>query len=203
MKFISKINRGAIVTAAVLIGVVVYLVVLSWTQAAEKVEIEKVCAEYIKTEVGYSMLPTKYRIEKPDMPAAESKQYLAEMAESLQAFYLENDQVIKFNLERVQNELQKQMSGIGVIYDYQKTIAKFSSFVFDGKNVTVAMRVNTVLDGPSNDGMATSRQKSVEETEDTMILQKVDGLWKVAYANLNKPGGYNNWANEPVGQTKY
>ncbi len=188
MKFIAKINRGAILTAVVLILVAAYLIGLSISQNMAKAEIRQVCGEYVQTEIRYSMIPEQYRSEQPDMPAADQELYLADMAKDLKAFYIDNEAISKISIDKIRSRLMGQMNGIDVVYDYQKTIAKYNSFEFDQGMVTVTLVSNTVFDGTLYNNMIPGRQKEIGETTDTIILQKVDGIWKVVVANLVQPG---------------
>lgn len=187
MKFLAKINRGAILTVVALLGVTVYLVVHGIAQGLAESQIRQICEDYVQAEVAYSMLPERYRQEKPDMPANEQARYLQEMASEMAGYYAGNELIDRFGIGRLRQELENQMAGKGTVYDYDKTIAKFESFKFDDGLVTVTMKVNTVFDGPAADGMAGSRQKTVSETTDMMILLNENGLWKVFYASLASP----------------
>ena len=187
MKFLAKINRGAILTAIVLVGVAVYLVAHGISQGITESRIRQICEDYVQAEVTFSMLPEEFRTEKPDMPVALQAQYLQEMASAMESYYVGNDLIDKFGIGRLRQELESQMGGRGTVYDFQKTIAKFESFKFENGLVTVTMKVNTVFDGPAADGATMSRQKTISETTDIMILQKENGLWKVFYASLVSP----------------
>lgn len=187
MKFLAKINRGAILTVVALLGVTVYLVVHGIAQGIAESQIRRICEDYVQAEVTYSMLPERYRQEKPDMPASEQAQYLQEMASEMAGYYAGNELIDRFGIGRLRQELENQMAGKGTVYAYAKTIAKFESFKFEDGLVTVTMKVNTVFDGPAADGMAGSRQKTISETTDMMILLKENGLWKVFYASLASP----------------
>ena len=199
MKVWTKINRGALLTAIVLIGVIIYLAALSAARRAELPQIQALAADYITAEAKYALLPAQYRAEQPQMGEAARKQYLADMAGTLGAFYVQDEKIRQFNLNRLQQNLESQMRGEGMIYDYQKTIQKTDSVVYEKDLVKVIMTVNTVYDGPvSGANAGASRQKVVQGTQDTVVLQKEDGVWRVVYALLNTPGSNRYWSSGEV-----
>jgi len=192
MKKLDKINRGAMLTAFVLLCVIGYLVGLALVQNAAKPVIEQLCSDYIRTEVRYSMLPAQYRAEAPGMPDAERAAYLADMAKDIKAYLIDDELTSKFTVDNLQTRLENQMNGIGVIYDYQKTIVKFDSIIFSDGIVTVSVRTNTVFDGPVNNSLSIDRQQMAVETTDTLVVQKDGGQWKVVYASLTSPATDNS-----------
>jgi hypothetical protein len=194
MSFLKKINRGAIVSVIILLSVIVYLVALAVSKSLEMPAIRKVCADYISTEVSYSMLPEAYRTAAPDMPAVEKEQYLADMKQDISSFLVSDGKTGQLILDRLQASLEQQMSGDSVIYEYQKTIIKFESAVFSEELVTVTLQSETVYDGPfpGNDGStAATRQRQVQNLTDTVILKKIGGEWKVFFASLLTPNSAN------------
>ncbi len=181
MKWLKKLNRGAILTGFLLLGVVVYLVVLSAGQRAQLPVIRQTVADYVQAELDWQMLPPAYRTDLPDMPAQELASFIQGKAAVIESFYIDNDAIVKPRVRLMTEDLKAQAAGRAVVFDYRKTITGFEDIVFDGSQVTVSFRSLTTLDGAGMAGGAT------EETSDRVILQKTGERWRTVYAALNKP----------------
>jgi hypothetical protein len=187
MKFLSKINRGLILTVLIIVAIVIYLVAQSISESKVTPKIKEVCQQYINTAINYSQLPEKYRKTDPEMPKAELDKYIENMTSDLKAFYTNNEQTYKSIVQRYKEDLENQAKGIGVVYSYKKDIKDYEDIIFDGNTVTVTIDTNSVLDGPNNLMPGAPREKVSAQTVDTITLQKTDGEWKVIYAFLQQP----------------
>ncbi len=187
MKLFKKINRGLILTIVVVAAVATYLVILSVTQGKEKPIIEDVCTKYISTAISYKQLPDQYKKENPEIPEAELNKYIDSMTADLKAFYTGNEQTYKTVISTNKADLERQASGMGVVFDYKKDIKEFDSFTFDGDTVTVSILTNSVLDGPNIFEPGMPRENISAQTTDTITLQKTEGNWKIIYADLQQP----------------
>ena len=190
MSILRKLNRGAILTVAAVIGIIIYLIANGTANALQTAEIKEACAEYIAAEVSYSVLPEAYQAEDPGMPADEQSRYLAEMSEHIQPLLADDGTAGQLTLKRLEDSLTRQMSGDGVIYEFGKTILKYEAISFKQDVATVSVLTETIFDGPAYDyysGMMAGRQYQVATLTDTLVLQRVDGVWKVFFASLATP----------------
>lgn len=188
MKYLSKINRGAILTAVVVLTVICYLVTTGIIQNNEKPRIKQVCETYLQQEVAYNLLPAAYRVDKPDMPMTVLNDYLAEMKKNIIAFYPSNEQYYKFVIDTRTADLTSQAKGTGIVYQYEKTITKYKDIIFNGNTVNVAFTTSTTMEAKDLYGTgSTIKEKITAEVDDNIILQKIDGVWKVVYATINRP----------------
>ena len=190
MKVLKKLNRGAILTVAAVIGIIIYLIANGTANAMQTSEIKAACAEYIAAEVRYSVLPDAYQAEYPGMPADEQTRYLAEMSEHILPLLADDGLAGQLTTDRLKDSLTRQMGGEGVIYEYGKTILKYDAIAFKQDVATVSVLTETIFDGPAFDyysGMMAGRQYQVATLTDTLVLQRVDGVWKVFFANLATP----------------
>ncbi|MHB1485604.1 MAG: hypothetical protein ACYCYI_13230 [Saccharofermentanales bacterium] len=190
MKYLSKINRGAILTAAVILAVITYLVMTSAIQKKEIPEIKKICEDYIQTEVKYNMLPALYRKDDPRMPKAELDTFLAKMKTDITAYYPPDERYFKYAIEKIANDLTSQSEGRSVVFQYTKTIAEYKDIIFDKNTVDVTILTNTTVEAKGLAGNLDT-DKITQEVSDNIILQKTGGEWKVIYANL-----YRNSSND-------
>ena len=197
MKFWAKVNRGLIVIVAVAAAVAVYLVGLYFSQSSARPRIETICRNYIKTAVGYSMLPEKYRDGSVKITSSGLSGYEADMEKDIGAFYPAGGSTSKYVLSQYKASLENQAKGKNLVYSYTKKIDSFSSFSFSGSTVTVSILVNTSYNGPSSaaniDTGVTATVGSgystpvSGQTTDTVTLQKTGGKWYVVYADLQQP----------------
>lgn len=200
MNYLSKINRGAILTTLVILGIASYLIATAAVQNKEKPVIKQICEAYIQEEVSYNMLPDSYRKDDPDMNASALDDYIAEMEKDIIAYYPDNEQYYKYLIASRTADLTAQANGNGVVFQYTKTILRYDSITFDGDTAEVGMTCSTTIETKSS-GMSGSslNDKFTEDMTDNIILQKIDGKWKVLYASINRPYG-NQYGNikEPI-----
>jgi len=187
MRYLSKINRGAILTAGVILIVIGYLITTAIIQNNEKPMIRQVCETYLKQEVAFNMLPLEYRKEKPDMGDTALKSYLAEMKKSITAFYPDNEQYYKYIIETLTSDLTNQAKGIDVVYQYEKTILKFKEISFEGDTANVTITCSSTIEAKNTATGSSIKNKTTAETSDSIILQKINGQWKVVYSSINRP----------------
>ena len=187
MRTLSKINRGAILTAGVLLVVIGYLVTNAMLQNREKPVIRQICEAYVQKEVSYNMLPVEYRADKPAMPAASLEKYLTTMKADIIAFYPSNEQLYRFVIQKLTGDLTNQSKGSGVVFSYAKTTLRYDEMLFDGDTVDVRFTSTTSMEAQAQGIGSTVKKKITAETQDNVILQKINGQWKVVYASINRP----------------
>lgn len=192
MKILSRINRGAILTTGVILLVIGYLIVHSALQNMEKPEIKKICEAYVQKELSYNMLPVEYRKDKPVIPKEALEKYLTSMKTDIIAFYPSNEQYYKFIIQSITTDLTNQAKGAGVVFSYTKSIIRYDDLIFDGDTVDVRFTSNSTMEVQSQAGIGSSiKDKFTEEIQDNIILQKIDGKWKVVYSAITRPTGNN------------
>ncbi|MFA7204769.1 hypothetical protein EOM86_01980 [Candidatus Nomurabacteria bacterium] len=194
MKWFSKINRGAILTAAVLLCVVIYLVVLSITQKASVPELKKICEAYIELDVKYSMLPSEQRKSTPDITDDQLDEYINEMENELSVFYPSGEQYSEFALNAKSALLKKQAAGQSVTTEYAKEIIRYQNFVFKDDTVTVTLLTETSIERAGQSEKDIYAAGKMEMT-DSIILMKFNGQWKIIHAEINQPG--DNYSEYP------
>lgn len=200
MKWLSKINRGAILTTFVLLCVIGYLVGLSLVHSGQIPGIEQICREYLADEVRYSMLPEDQRKDVPDMTAAQLTSFLDEMGQVISAYYPDGEEYSKFAIKAKVADLTAQSEGQGIVYSYSKTIKEFKGVVFDKNTATVSFlsdtTIETIMTGKTG---LTEKTKLTMEVNDQIILFKKDGEWHVIYASITRPDN-NGGMEYPVGR---
>jgi len=192
MKYFSKINRGAILTALIIIAVICYLITNSVMQNREKPEIKQICETYLQKEISYNMLPLEYRVDKPAMIETVLNDYLALMKKDIIEFYPQNEQYYKFVIQTLTNDLTNQAKGTRVVFQYEKKIIRYDSILFDKDTVNVQFTSSTTMEAKDiNNIGSTAKDKITQETQDNIILQKIGGKWKVIFASISRPMSNN------------
>jgi hypothetical protein len=190
MRILAKINRGAILFATLLLGVIIYLVVSAQIAAAATPKIQDISRNYVLAESGYHMLPGKYRIPNPTITPDEVEAYIAEMKTAILAFYPEDGQAGQAMVDSLETGIRLQAKGVGVVLQLTKVIDTFGVISVDGNSATVNMNVSTTYNGPgAQTGVmgTTTTTTQVKTSRDVLLLQKIKGEWKVIYSNLNIP----------------
>ncbi len=196
MRVFSKINRGILLTVAVIIAVAIYLVVNYFYQQAQIPEIKDICEKYVSAQVKYSMLPEKYRDIDSKISQAELDTYLSQMEADVGAFYPSD---FKGSTALLKEDLINQSKGIKLVHNFSKSINSYKKFEFIDNSVSVTFVSDTVYDGYSI--MTGKSDKLLNQTEDKISLQKVDGKWKVVYSDIQRYT--NKYTEEPSMRNKY
>jgi len=183
MNYLKKINRGLILSVIVILTVVFYLVSLSASQKSQKSKIQEVCDKYIQAEVKYRMLPVEYR-KYEEMPEEKKNEYIKEMEENIKPYLPEGSQAVELITRRLKNGIENQAEGKDIIHNFEKELIEYEEFVFDKNSVTVTVSTDTSYEGPASDFTSASPRT---RTQDTVILQKIKGEWKVVYSDISTP----------------
>lgn len=198
MKILKKINKGLILTVIVLIALAIYLLNLESSRNAEKAEIKNACQAYIDFVNKYSMLDSKYRSIDKSMTDADYNKYIQDMKSELSNIFVDDEKLKSNQTDIVKANLDSQLVGNFVITDLDRKISEYKKFVFNANNVTVQLsdyvdvkyltRSEAALDVKTGKYTGNAEtQKQSTSLSDSISLQKVNGKWKVVYANINLP----------------
>jgi len=190
MKFLKKINRGLIVTVLILIVLIVYLVVQSISHDSAEPVIKDICEKYISTVTSYKILPEEYMSDNSEMQQADLEKYIQNMTSDIKSFYADNEQNYSYLIKSCKESLENQAKGKEVIYNYKKDIVSFEKIIFNRNTVTVTIRKNNTYNG-TDDAVGSIRESISGQTTDTITLQKINGEWKIIYADLQQPDNVN------------
>lgn len=186
----SKINRGAILTFVVLIGVIIYLMGNYIYNNAQKEVIEEMAQEYLEIYVEYEMLPPEYRKSNPDITEQEMDEFFEQIRDELSVYYPEGEEYFEFEFRRKTQRLlaQAQSPGQRIIVSYDKRILEFEEFLFEGNTVDVKIRTLTSIEYLDPLDTAGGRDAQItDEMTDHIIFTKVEGEWKIIYSDISEP----------------
>lgn len=202
MRILKKINKGVVLTCIVLIILIVYLFNIEIKRNNDKPEIERACRDYIELINKYAVTPESaskvYAIEGFSEEEQKAKKDLLDSAISsnMSAFELglkdkmiDNELAIRMQKDRVENFVQYNSNAfVSTLTEFNKEIIKVKKFSFDENQVIVTLNTKTETETKYLDSLSGNKEvskKNDQVAEESMTLQKVNGIWKVVYADLN------------------
>jgi uncharacterized ubiquitin-like protein YukD len=195
MKFLKKINIGLVLTIIVVVAVAIYSVNVEVQRNKEKGNIKTACEEFIKTTNKSVILPEKFQNINTKITEQEFNAYIEEVKSNLKEKMIDNNSALEIQTTIIEGELENQLSSESIITKFEREILKISSYAFDGDQVTVTFKSKVTKDvkslvnnGYDDDGNEISKEETNSDSfnteSETITLQKVDGVWKVVYADL-------------------
>lgn len=203
MKSLRKINKGLILTIIVLLALIVYLVNVENQRKEDKEDIKKACEEFISFTDKYSVLPED--MQKLTEPVSESKveEYKKEMKTELEKLMINNEEAVKLQYQNLESCLDYGYNNDseGIRSNLERKITKISSYEFEGNQVTVTFdaKLKTTSKYINEENEEQERQDSIDIENDEIILQKVDGKWKIVYSNLQYRNNYDYYVEDSMG----
>lgn len=185
MKVLKKINKGLILTILVLIVLVIYFSNLEKQRASDKTDIKKVCESFIELTDKYSVLPEELQTLKGEVPEDKVKEYTNQMKKDLTEIMIDNQESVNIQQKILEESLRNGYSEGQVRTNWSRKIQKVSSYQFEKNQVTVSLKDNIEETIKTSDGIEEyNKNNEFEASKDEIVLQKVNGKWKVVYANL-------------------
>lgn len=193
MRILRKINKGLILTIIVLSVLTLYLANVEKQRKEDKEDIKKACEEFINFTDKYSVLPED--MQRLTEPVLESKveEYKKEMKTELEKLMIDNEEAVKLQYQNLEFCLDEGYNNSEEIKSkLERKITKISSYEFEGSQVTVTFKakVKTATKYLNEENEEQERQNSFDTDGDEILLQKVDGKWKIVYSNLQYDNGY-------------
>lgn len=195
MKILKKINKGLILTILVLVVLIIYFVNLEKQRDKDKPDIKKACEEFIAFTDKYAVLPEELQTLQNEIPEEKVEDYIRQMKKDLTNFMIDNPEAINIQQKNLEYNLKSGYDVLQVRTKLSRKIQKISSYQFENNQVTVMLEDNIEEIVKTSDGNKEyTKSNELSVNEDEIILKKVDGNWKVVYANLqfaDNPNYYN------------
>ena len=195
MKILKKINKGLILTILVLVVLIIYFVNLEKQRDKDKPDIKKACEEFISFTDKYAVLPEELQTLQNEIPEEKVEDYIRQMKKDLTNFMIDNPEAINIQQKNLEYNLKSGYDVLQVRTKLSRKIQKISSYQFENNQVTVMLEDNIEEIVKTSDGNKEyTKSNELSVNEDEIILKKVDGNWKVVYANLqfaDNPNYYN------------
>lgn len=205
MNFFKKINIGALLTIIVLAIVVTYSVNVEIGRKSDKEQIESVIVKYNEFLNKYTMLEESKRIVPLEIKDSEYETYLSEMKKELKEIFVDDEQLFNNQYKILKSVIDEQAKNKEyLITKFKRSFVKVSSYEFfeNTSKVETEGRVDlTYLNNITAKDKAEIKENNQtnQKTIDTLNFKKVDGKWKITYANItnmlpgsNKDGTYIN-----------
>lgn len=199
MKKLRKINIGLILTILVVAAVVIYSVALETSRSKDKGEIKTAVEDFTKLVCEKVVLEEKYQTYNNNtIKDDELENFVNDSVKpSLKNAMIDNDAAINIEATQIQNDFENQINTATYKTSVEQELKKISSFSFDGDQVTVTfdrkVTENTKYFDINADETAEinitseaikTKTNTYNTSSETVTLKKVDGKWKVVYANL-------------------
>lgn len=193
MKIWKKINKGFLLTLIVLLALIIYLVGVEEQRKEDKTNIQKATEEFIEFTDKYTVLPEEMQTLTEKISKEKVEKYETEMKTKLEDLMISNEEAVKIQNQILVSNLENGYSQGEIKSKQERKITKITSYEFDGDQVTVTfnskLETNTKYLNEENEEQ--ERKKSLDITGEEVVLQKVDGEWKIVYSNLR----YENYSN--------
>lgn len=190
MKILKKINKGLILTIIVVLVLAIYLVNVEKQRKADKDDINKVCEEFIDFADKYLVLPEEMQNLTEPISEKKEKEYTDEIKTELEKIMISNEEAVKLQHQILVANLKNGYNTNSITSKLNKEITKITNYEFEENQVTVTFRTTVTVNTKylTGDNEEKESKNTYETSNDEIMLQKVEGKWKVVYSNLS----YNN-----------
>ena len=198
MKILKKINKGLLLTIIVVAVLVMYLTNLEKQRESDKADIRKACEDFIALTDEYFVLPEDMQTYTGEISNEHEEKIKTKLKDALKTQMVDNNKAIEIQYEYLLDKLQNGYKTENEVKTKNKrTITKLSNYEFDGSQVTVTLKTSTETTYKYKDeftGEEKERKNTITSSSDEIVLQKVDGKWKIVYSYLQFDVG-NNFYN--------
>ena len=184
----KKINKGFILTIIVVVALTIYLRNVEKQREAEKPDIKKACEEFIEFTDKYSVLPEEMQKFEESISENQIEEYLKEMKAELEKLMIENEDAINLQFQAFKNNLINNNNEVQLVKNQKRTIV-IDEYEFNGNQVTVKCYNKLRMTVKSLIGTEEKIENNeFNASEDEIVLQKINGEWKIIYSNLKFNG---------------
>ena len=195
MKVLKKINKGLILTIIVLAVLLIYISGVEKQRNADKPDIRKACEEFIALTDKYVVLPED--MQKSEVSEENVNEYVNQMKNDVEKVMISNTEAVKIQEQVIENNLRDGYDALDVRSKMSRKIKKIKSYEFDGNQVTVKLNDQVEIVTKVFDEIdATKETETFDASSDEIILQKIDGKWKIVYSNLQFDGSNRYYSDD-------
>lgn len=195
MKGLKKINKGLILTIIVLAVLLIYISGVEKQRNADKPDIRKACEEFIALTDKYVVLPED--MQKSEVSEENVNEYVNQMKNDVEKVMISNTEAVKIQEQVIENNLRDGYDALDVRSKMSRKIKKIKSYEFDGNQVTVKLNDQVEIVTKVFDEIdATKETETFDASSDEIILQKIDGKWKIVYSNLQFDGSNRYYSDD-------
>lgn len=197
MKVLKKINKGLILTIIVLAALLIYISGVEKQRNADKPDIRKACEEFIALTDKYVVLPED--MQKSKVSEEKVNEYVNQMKSDVEKVMISNTEAVKIQEQVIENNLRDSYNALDVRSKMSRKIKKINGYEFDGNQVTVKLNNQVEIVTKVFDEIdSTKETETFDASNDEIILQKIDGKWKIVYSNLQFDGSNRYYSDDII-----
>ena len=197
MKVLKKINKGLILTIIVLAALLIYISGVEKQRNADKPDIRKACEDFILLTDKYVVLPED--MQKSEVSEEKVNEYVNQMKSDVEKVMISNTEAVKIQKQVIENNLRDSYNALDVRSKVSRKIKKINGYEFDGNQVTVKLKDQVEIVTKVFDEIESTKEtETFEASSDEIILQKVDGKWKIVYSNLQFDGSNRYYGDDII-----
>ena len=197
MKVLKKINKGLILTIIVLAALLIYISGVEKQRNADKPDIKKACEEFIALTDKYVVLPED--MQKSEVSEEKVNEYVNQMKNDVEKVMISNTEAVKIQEQVIENNLRDSYNALDVRSKMSRKIKKINGYEFDGNQVTVKLNNQVEIVTKVFDEIESTKEtETFDASNDEIILQKIDGKWKIVYSNLQFDGSNRYYSDDII-----
>ena len=197
MKVLKKINKGLILTIIVLAALLIYISSIEKQRNSDKPDIRKACEEFIALTDKYVVLPED--MQKSEVSEEKVNEYVNQMKNDVEKVMISNTEALKIQEQVIENNLRDSYNALDVRSKVSRKIKKINGYEFDGNQVTVKLNNQVEIVTKVFDEIESTKEtETFDASSDEIILQKVDGKWKIVYSNLQFDGSNRYYGDDII-----
>lgn len=197
MKVLKKINKGLILTIIVLAALLIYISGVEKQRNADKPDIRKACEDFILLTDKYVVLPED--MQKSEVSEEKVNEYVNQMKSDVEKVMISNTEAVKIQKQVIENNLRDSYNALDVRSKVSRKIKKINGYEFDGNQVTVKLNNQVEIVTKVFDEIESTKEtETFEASSDEIILQKIDGKWKIVYSNLQFDGSNRYYSDDII-----
>lgn len=197
MKVLKKINKGLILTIIVLAALLIYISGVEKQRNADKPDIRKACEDFILLTDKYVVLPED--MQKSEVSEEKVNEYVNQMKSDVEKVMISNTEAVKIQEQVIENNLRDSYNALDVRSKVSRKIKKINGYEFDGNQVTVKLNNQVEIVTKVFDEIdSTKETETFDASNDEIILQKIDGKWKIVYSNLQFDGSNRYYSDDII-----
>lgn len=197
MKVLKKINKGLILTIIVLAALLIYISGVEKQRNADKPDIRKACEDFILLTDKYVVLPED--MQKSEVSEEKVNEYVNQMKSDVEKVMISNTEAVKIQKQVIEKNLRNGYDALDVRIKMSRKIKKINGYEFDGNQVTVKLKDQVEIVTKVFDEIdSTKETETFDASNDEIILQKIDGKWKIVYSNLQFDGSNRYYSDDII-----
>lgn len=197
MKVLKKINKGLILTIIVLAALLIYISGVEKQRNADKPDIRKACEDFILLTDKYVVLPED--MQKSEVSEEKVNEYVNQMKSDVEKVMISNTEAVKIQKQVIESNLRNGYDALDVRIKMSRKIKKINGYEFDGNQVTVKLKDQVEIVTKVFDEIdSTKETETFDASNDEIILQKIDGKWKIVYSNLQFDGSNRYYSDNII-----